>query len=353
MSKISAAAKRANQGDALDKPDGSGLAQLFSKSGPSSPTLSDTPPSPSSHSSSSSMNTDPSSDIKLPPSYCSDDGDIFQHCRPKGFSTRKAKWMSKYRCDKSLPSELRLITWNVDFSTPNCEARILRILSYIQSSVLASPPEPCCILLQELDAKSLRVLLASEWVRKHFVIAPDSPELWATFYGNATLVSRSIPLHHVVRSMLFWNTNMGRQALFVDIPLRSTATGDTRVVRVANTHLESLVVGTKARPAQLKAIAEMLRSDEVDGGVVGGDMNMIGDTRDQNIHVDAGLEDACLFPDQAASHTWGYQPPCQYPPRRLDRVFFTGKGLLVDSVEVIADQSLRFYFYISPSSVDI
>lgn len=282
------------------------------------------------------MHADSSSDLKLPPSYASDDGDIFRHCRPKGFSTRKAKWMSRYRCDKSPPSELRLITWNVDFSTPNCEARILKILSYIQSSVLSSPPEPCCILLQELDAKSFRVLLASEWVRKNFVIAPDTTQLWASFYGNATLVSRgSVPVHHVVRSMLFWNTNMGRHALFVDIPLRSAATGETRVVRVANTHLESLVDGTKARPAQLKAIAEMLRSDEVDGGVVGGDMNMIGDTKDQNIHVDAGLEDACLFPDEVASHTWGYQPPCQYPARRLDRVFFTGKGLLVDSVEVI------------------
>ncbi|KAI0833452.1 Endonuclease/exonuclease/phosphatase [Trametes gibbosa] len=242
----------------------------------------------------------------------------------------------KYRCEKSIPSELRLVTWNVDFMAPHSDARFLHILSYLQKSTLSAPPEPSCILLQELDAKSFAALLASDWVRKHYAVVPDSTKEWCDHhYGNATLVSRSIPVQNV-KKMNFYNSQMGRTAIFVDIPIRPWADSDElRVVRVANTHLESLPQGTSRRPAQLKAIAELLCAEGVDGGVVGGDMNMIGDTKDQTIHIAAGLEDACLFPDDPASHTWGYQPVCQWPPQRLDRVFFVGEGLLVDSVQVI------------------
>ncbi|KAI0367739.1 hypothetical protein BV20DRAFT_535694 [Pilatotrama ljubarskyi] len=259
-------------------------------------------------------------------------GDILRPVKAKGWSFRKVEWISRYRCAKEAPKELRLITWNVDFMAPGSRERLLCILSYLQKSVLSSPPEPSCILLQELEEESLVALLSNEWVRKYYAVLPATNKYWRVHYGNATLVSRSIPFQNP-QMLDFVNSRMGRSAIFVDIPILSPH--GVRTVRVANAHLESLMQGLPARPEQLKAIAELLQANDVDAGVVGGDMNMIGDRDDQNIHVAAGLDDACLFPDDPSSHTWGYQPPSRYPPRRMDRVFFVGEQLIVDSVEVI------------------
>ncbi|KAH9850351.1 Endonuclease/exonuclease/phosphatase [Lenzites betulinus] len=306
----------------------SAVFQTASSPGPSPPRTPPPPPSgirnmPASH-------PDPS----LP--VTTSTGDLVSQPKLKGFAFTKFKWTSKFRCEKSIPAEIRLVTWNVDFMAPRSDVRFLCILSYLQNSTLSSPPEPACILLQELDAKSFDALLASDWVRKHFAVVPDSTKEWrGSHYGNATLVSRSIPVRDV-KKMDFRNSQMGRSAIFVDIPVRLSPDSDElRVVRVANTHLESLPQGSSQRTEQLKAIAELLRVDGVDGGVVGGDMNMIGDTKDQSIHIDAGLQDACLFPDDPASHTWGFQPVSRWPRGRMDRVFFVGEGLLVDSVQVI------------------
>ncbi|KAI0635908.1 Endonuclease/exonuclease/phosphatase [Trametes polyzona] len=298
----------------------------------SSSTSSDSPPSPSSLSSGSVSSSAPSSSVMSP---CGE----LQPLVPEAFSHRRLCWKTRYHNAETPPSDLRLVTWNVDFSTPGSDVRLLCILSHLQKSVFASPPEPSCILLQELNLNSMRALKANKWVRRHFAVVCDFTESrpWRT-YGNATLVSRSIRIEKA-QVLYFSNSLMGRAAIFVDLLLRAPDGGkdDVRVVRVANTHLESLLVGTPMRPVQLQAIADMLRASEADGGVVGGDMNMIGDSKDQSIHVAAGLDDACLFPADPASHTWGYQPPCQYPPRRLDRVFFTGEaeGFIVDSVQVI------------------
>ncbi|KAH9903007.1 Endonuclease/exonuclease/phosphatase [Cubamyces lactineus] len=299
------------------------------KSGPSSP-VSDAPPSPSALSSTSSS----SSTSDMPPSVTTPSGDLLHPLKAKGWSFTKSKWISRYRCDKEIPTELRLLTWNVDFMEADSNSRILRILHYLQKTVLSKTPPPSCILLQEVDTWSLNALIFHPWVRKYYAMTPPTTEPWKAHYGNVTLVSRSIPFENP-QMLVFRNSTMGRTAIFVDIPIRSPTTGKIRTMRIANTHLESLPSGTKMRPTQLAAIAAMLRADGIDGGVVGGDMNMIGDTADQNIHIAAGLDDACLFPHDPANHTWGYQPPTRFPPRRLDRVFFTGEKIVVDSPEVI------------------
>ncbi|KAI0649135.1 Endonuclease/exonuclease/phosphatase [Trametes meyenii] len=260
-------------------------------------------------------------------------GDTLLPLKAKGYSFRKKKWISHYRHAKETPTELRLLTWNVDFMGAHNDDRIRRILGYLETAILSSTPAPSVILLQELDVRSQAAILASEWVRKHYAMFPTTPEPWPHQYGNATLVSRSIPFQNA-QMLQFANSRMGRTAIFVDVPIRLTDSV-TRVVRIANTHLESLPQGTKMRPKQLSVIAEMLRARDVGAGVVGGDMNMIGDHKDQTIHVAAGLDDACQSPDDPSCYTWGYQPPTSFPPRRLDRVFFTGKHVCVGDVEVV------------------
>ncbi|CDO75556.1 hypothetical protein BN946_scf184883.g18 [Trametes cinnabarina] len=261
-------------------------------------------------------------------------GDIIYPLKVRGWSTVKSKWTRRYRCARETPSELRLISWNVDFMKPDTAGRLERILSYLQNSHLSSSPQPSCILLQELDVSSLDSILLNPWVRKHYAVTPTSASHWRAHYGIATLISRTIPFTNA-QMLVFSDTTMGRAAISIDIPILSSSGDRSRIVRIANTHLESLPQGANARRKQLAAIADLLREESVDAGVVGGDMNMIGDAADKSIHIAARLEDACLFPNDPASHTWGYQPRTCFSPGRLDRVFFVGNGLRVDSVEVI------------------
>lgn len=107
----------------------------------------------------------------------------------------------------------------------------------------------------------------------------------------------------------------------VDVLISDPVADRIHTVRIANTHLESLPQGGHARPEQLAAIGQILREAGVGAGLVGGDMNMISQS-DMHIHTDAGLCDAYNGPESAQGHTWGYQPPRQYPPRRLDRIFY-------------------------------
>ncbi|KAI9060670.1 hypothetical protein FKP32DRAFT_1668132 [Trametes sanguinea] len=297
---------------------------------PQSPAI-ERPPSPTALSESSSS----SSSGDMPSSYTTTpSGDILHPLKIKGWSTRKSKWISRFRRATEVPKELRLITWNVDFMARDTAGRLERILSYLQETQLSHSPPPSCILLQELDAWSFNAVLLNPWVRQHYAVTPPTVNQWRSHYGNATLVSRSIPVESA-QMLVFSDSTMGRTAIFVDIPLRSPRSNRVRIVRIANTHLESLPYGAPARRKQLAAIADLLRADSVDAGVVGGDMNMIGDAADQSIHIAAGLEDACRCPDDPSAHTWGYQPPTRYSPGRLDRIFYVGRALRVDAVEVI------------------
>jgi tyrosyl-DNA phosphodiesterase 2 len=129
---------------------------------------------------------------------------------------------------------------------------------------------------------------------------------------------------------------MGRDALYVDLefpdhaPASNTRTSKI-VVRIANTHLESLRGhGDRARPIQLGSIAKLLACSDVRGGLVGGDMNAISPS-DIDLPRQVGLSDSWdgLAPTRGAQldisgHTWGYQPHSIYPPNRLDKILLRG-----------------------------
>jgi tyrosyl-DNA phosphodiesterase 2 len=136
---------------------------------------------------------------------------------------------------------------------------------------------------------------------------------------------------------------MKRNALFVDIKLSIPAhedeprlSGGIVTLRVANTHLESLLDGAAARPKQLKLIAAALRGRGIFGGIVAGDMNAISPI-DETIVEEAGLYDAWEGDDNDdESFTWGYQSLEQLPPGRLDKVLTTRQeGFTVEQPERI------------------
>ncbi|KAJ3491756.1 hypothetical protein NLI96_g437 [Meripilus lineatus] len=251
----------------------------------------------------------------------------------KYWSPNWKKWRqpSSSFITKKPPSSIRIVTWNIDFASPDVRPRLAAAISHIQTEVVPTidgAPEPCCILLQEVSYQVFRDLLAHPWVRKYFQVVPTTTREWpAGNYGVVTLVSKTITVSKV-QSLIFANSVMGRNALMVDLKLATPESENQRrpeivTVRVANVHLESLPMGQPARPQQLAAIAEMLKEEGIHAGLVGGDMNMIG-PNDARIHIDAGLVDSWIWDDSdEEGNTWGYQPSCQYPAGRLDRVFFT------------------------------
>ena len=250
--------------------------------------------------------------------------DIVRNLRVKAWSPEESRWTTKYKTPSFSPLHIDIVSWNVDFMAPDTAGRVACILEHLRKAVIGDGPQATAILLQELDEASFAKILENSWVRKHFAVTPPNTRRWAASYGLATLVSRPAWIANA-QLLQFSHTTMGRAALLVDVSLASPD-GDCltkapeNIIRIANTHLESLPVGERARPQQLQAIADMLRAPGVFAGVVGGDMNMISPA-DQHIHVAAGLRDAGS--DGPQSLTWGFQPPSRYPPGRLDRIFYT------------------------------
>ncbi|TCD69349.1 hypothetical protein EIP91_007905 [Steccherinum ochraceum] len=227
------------------------------------------------------------------------------------------------------PSSLRIVSWNIDFMQDRAVTRLHAALDHLKSKLHKGADgtklEPCCVLLQEVALDAFPALLSHAWVQEHFQVTPTSPDKgWprGAGYGVVTLVSRSLQVIQC-QSLEYGCSVMGRTALMVDVRMKPASADDEEYVtlRVANTHLESLPMGAEARPVQLSSTAAKLR--EVDCGVVCGDMNAIGPS-DTDIHADAGLEDAWTKGDDSASgFTWGYQPRCQFPAGRLDKVLYT------------------------------
>lgn len=249
-------------------------------------------------------------------------------------------------------TSIKILTWNVDFMASNVRTRMSAVLNHIQNDVFECPndeqPEPCCILLQEVEPDSFPEILEHEWIREHFCVVPTKAGAWpSVHYGNVTLVSRTIPVLSA-RLLRFGDSWMNRHAVLVDLRLdapdvpedesggedggEDAKSGDSYVtVRVANVHLESLPAGTPLRPGQLAATADLLREEGVHAGIAAGDMNAITPD-DTLVHEEAGLVDAWAGDNEDADAlTWGFQPPNQFPPGRLDKILYTpGETCAVD-----------------------
>ena len=245
----------------------------------------------------------------------------------------------------SLSTSLALVTWNVDFAAPHPKSRLQSALDYLQFHAFpefeGGQPPPCLILLQEIKADVFDTLLAHPWIRAWFMIVPGSGEDgWPRYagYGTVTLVARSAPLTGSI-CVHFGESRMWRNALVTDVVLGG-AEPHARVVRVVNTHLESLPEGTSRRVVQMKVIAGLLKDASVSDGIVCGDMNAIAPS-DETIAEANGLLDAWeqqrQDTDEDDGVTWGYQPRCRFPPGRLDKILHTpSKSVKIKDVRKLA-----------------
>ncbi|KAF8149921.1 Endonuclease/exonuclease/phosphatase [Crassisporium funariophilum] len=259
----------------------------------------------------------------------------WKHLYTSGLEADPA-WDEKLEETKPPCSQVRIITWNVDFDSPHPEERLTACLRHIEEEVLqckeGQAPEPCCILLQEVLGDTIPHLLRDEWVRRWFVVTPFTKDKWPqpAMYGNITLVARSLNIAecHILH---YGSTSMQRTALCVKIKLSYPATSsghnirDKAIISIVNTHLESLPEGEVWRPAQLEMCARFLKLEGVQGGVIAGDMNAIS-PEDATIGKDNGLRDAWKKGSTVdAGKTWGYQGKNNgglFPCGRLDKVFY-------------------------------
>ncbi|KAL0948946.1 hypothetical protein HGRIS_009051 [Hohenbuehelia grisea] len=245
------------------------------------------------------------------------------------------------------PSMVRVVTWNVEFNDEECEERLATALEYLRCDIFrcddGQDPDDSVILLQEVNTHAFSVLLEDDWIRANYAITPVSPRHWPEHaaYGNVTLVSRKIDI--VFAGVLEYGcSSMERTAIITDLRLSTDPDygRGTRpvIVRVVNTHLESLTEGRIARPQQLRLVSALLtgkagKEDGVHCGIVCGDMNAIC-TEDRFLNREVGLRDAWRKGDEEEKgFTWGYQgrDVGRFPRARLDKVLFTPRrGLKVD-----------------------
>ncbi|KAJ7188751.1 Endonuclease/exonuclease/phosphatase [Mycena filopes] len=224
-----------------------------------------------------------------------------------------------------------LVSWNVDFAAslqiPRFRAALDHLERRLSPHFVSPPPPPAIILLQEVYKACFATLLENAFIREFYHVTNVASEFR---YSTVTLVPKALAgLVSAAERVSFTRelTRMERDCVYVELEVPLPA----RVVRlrVANAHLESLTgFGDRARPKQLKLMADLLTARGVDGGLVAGDMNCISES-DQGLPERLGLMDAwtSVRPtevDGADDHTWGYQPRGQFPPRRMDKVLTVG-----------------------------
>lgn len=253
------------------------------------------------------------------------------------FRRSKNEWKrtSKRDQEEDPPSAVHIVTWNIDFQSQWPEDRLLAVLRHLEEDVFrcrdGEAPPACCILLQEVHVRARDKIMEDEWVRDHFFVT-DSHKWRSDTYGNLTLIDKSITVLQAKQLDFGWS-QMDRAAIVTDLKLRTPRSQDI-VVRIVNTHLESMREGDVLRPFQLAGCAQVLKDDGIRGGIVAGDMNAIG-PGDDRLPQQNGLRDA-WWRNDSTGNTWGYQGGGRFPKGRLDKILYTpNRGFRVSEPEKI------------------
>lgn len=233
---------------------------------------------------------------------------------------------------------LRLLTWNIDMQAPFPSPRMAGALAHLSALIAALPAsQPVIVFLQEMSVSDLQQIQEAPWIRARFLITDLDATSWKSpVYGTTALADRRLCIKEVFR--VPWVSRFGRDGLFVDVELDVArpgspdgASGARGVLRLCNTHLESLVADPPVRPLQLAAAAEYLRERDVRAALLAGDLNAI-QPFDRQLHSTHGLRDAYLelggVEDAEEGFTWGFQVPewmrRRFGCSRMDKVLVCG-----------------------------
>ncbi|KAK8090473.1 endonuclease/exonuclease/phosphatase family protein [Apiospora hydei] len=222
-------------------------------------------------------------------------------------------------------TNLALFSWNIDFNLPFAKARMDAALETLRDECVKS---------------DLEAIAEKGWVRDRFYLT-DLPTSAArnwrgSSYGTTTLVDCRLSLVKLFR-VHYEQTRMQRDALFADVlvPPQGSETGGEdgnkgKIVRLCNTHLESLALTPPFRLPQMEVVARYLKDKDIGAGIVAGDFNAIQDF-DRTLHAVNRLRDAYLEmggrEDAKEGYTWGQQASTAARERfgcsRMDKVYYT------------------------------
>lgn len=270
------------------------------------------------------------------------------------FSPEHASWQatspSAGSASTSVVSKFSILSWNIDFMLPFTDERMSAALKHMESHVQGTSPPPI-IMLQEMLETDLALIQAQPWIRTNYHLTDIDTKYWESgHYGTCTLIPKVVPVVSVFR-VHYQETVMERDGLFVDLDM-----GNGQVVRICNTHLESLIANPPKRPHQLATAAKWMHEAGISGSVLGGDLNAIQDF-DKTLHSDNDLQDAYLTlggkEDSDEGFTWGQMAPTKlrnmFGCSRMDKLFFCGHlkcekfervGLGVEAAEENVKESL-------------
>ncbi|KXT04344.1 hypothetical protein AC578_7928 [Pseudocercospora eumusae] len=249
------------------------------------------------------------------------------------------EWKAQVPVGKSSPvtadiTKLALHSWNIDFMLPLAQSRMNKALSHLESMVAQTEPSTASVIyLQECVESDLQTISSNPWIQANFALTDLSGNNWQSgHYGTISLVDNRLPITACFR-VHYSQTRMERDVLIVDVKLQK------KIVRLCNTHLESLALEPPFRIPQMKLIAEYMHDQSVDGAAVAGDFNAI-QPFDKSLHSDNDLKDAYLelggSEEDASGHTWGQQAATfqrdRFGTSRMDKVYFVG-GLELLSFE--------------------
>lgn len=261
--------------------------------------------------------------------------DAFYKPRPQSFycyngsSWESASLEPPLKSRKVPAKQLCLMSWNIDMLIGFAEARMSAALDYLSTLVEnVSAQVPIVVFLQEMSQSDMAQIRNAPFIQRRFYITDLDERNWLShLYGTNTLIDRRLGINQVFR--VPWISKFDRDGLFVDLEL--CGQGEGKVLRLCNTHLESLVADPPVRPLQLQAAASYLHESAVAASFLAGDLNAI-QPFDRTLHSDNNLKDVYLElggqEDSDEGYTWGYQVPQalrdKFGCSRMDKVLFAG-----------------------------
>ncbi|KAJ6160239.1 hypothetical protein N7497_004776 [Penicillium chrysogenum] len=201
------------------------------------------------------------------------------------------------------PSDLVLLTWNIDGLFSGMQKRVTEILAFITQL----DTKVDVIFFQEVSQRALRLILSDELSKSPFT-SQHSSEKGRFALGAVWRVA--------------YPSHFDRDVLFCDLFVPSRTDVSSTRVRLANVHLDSLAIRPSHRPQQLSIVSSFLRS--AGRGLVAGDFNPVLD-EDAALVETNGLTDAwaTLRPEEPG-YTWGADGKQRFPPNRMDKVALLG-----------------------------
>ncbi|KAJ6030660.1 uncharacterized protein N7446_000278 [Penicillium canescens] len=241
--------------------------------------------------------------------------------------------------------KLVLLTWNIDATSSQTQARVTEIITFITDL----DPKVDVVFLQEVSKTALRQLLGDARVRESWLSSERDDTAWGKqSFATVTLVSKArfasnaeFGMNNAILGPIWrvkYPSHFDRDALCCDIfvpsptkPESESKPSSATRIRLINVHLDSLPIQPSYRPRQISIVSSFLHAAGY--GIVAGDFNPVLE-EDATLIENSGLTDVWTsLRSKELGYTWGVDGEQPFPPNRLDKVAVL--GLTPSSIRIL------------------